>query len=117
MKPSSAKAKGRRLLKEVKARLLRTFGHLQDDDMVVTSAGTTGEDLQLSPAARDCVPFTIEGKNQERLNIWAAFKQAEEHRDEYPPMVVFTRNRTKVYAAVELDDMLELLRRAWDSWT
>ena len=37
--------------------------------------GESGEDIQLSPAARKLIPFAFECKNQEKLNIWESLKQ------------------------------------------
>ena len=70
MKTSSAKAKGRRLQQKVRDLLLETFTELEPDDIRSTSMGVSGEDLQLSPAARKLIPFAIECKNQEKLNVW-----------------------------------------------
>ena len=79
MRPSSAKAKGRRLQDAIRKDILYTFPQLEEDDVKCAIMGESGEDLHLSPAARRLVPFSIEAKNQESLSIWAALKQAEEH--------------------------------------
>ena len=71
--------------------------------------GESGEDIILSPAARDVIPYSFECKNQERLNIWESLKQAEDNCDKYTPAVVFKRNRTKTYIAIELDKFLEII--------
>lgn len=62
--------------------------------------------------------YHVEVKNDERLSIWAMLAQAE--RDCPPPsvdysitttpIVFFKRNGSKVYAAVDADTMLRLLR-------
>ena len=39
--------------------------------------GDSGEDILLSPAARKLFPFSVECKNQEKLNIWSSLEQAE----------------------------------------
>lgn len=112
MKTSSAKAKGRRLQQHVRDTLIETFG-LHEDDVLSRSMGASGEDLHLSPAARSHFPFSVECKNQERLSIWKALEQAEENAGEGSyPAVVFKRNRSKVYVAMELDDLLELMKGA-----
>lgn len=112
MKTSSAKAKGRRCANEVKNHLLRVFDVLRPDDIGITSSGETGEDLKLSPKARDLFPYSIECKNVERLNIWKALEQAEGHGD-YTPIVFFRKNRSKLYVAIEAEKFMELyeLRR------
>ena len=108
MKTSSAKAKGRRAAAQLRECLLETFPYLEEDDIFVTSAGETGEDLKLSPVARDVIPYSIEVKNCERLNVWQALKQADTR--DYTPLLVFTRNREDMYATVKLEDFLSLLK-------
>ena len=71
--------------------------------------GESGEDIILSPAARDLIPFSFECKNQERLNIWESLSQSEDNSDKNIPAVVFKRNRTKTYIAVELEEFLKLI--------
>ena len=109
MKTSSAKAKGRRLQQKVRDLLLETFTELEPDDIRSTSMGVSGEDLQLSPAARKLIPFAIECKNQEKLNVWDSLKQAEENSGDYDPVLIFKRNRSKIYATLQLDDLMRLL--------
>jgi hypothetical protein len=112
VRPQSAKAKGRRLQQEVRDAILATFdAQLQPDDVRSTSMGASGEDLLLSPAARAAVPFSIECKNVESLNIWKALEQAGGRQ--HPPLVVFRRNGTKAHAALPFDVLLELLRKAY----
>ena len=109
MKTSSAKAKGRRLQQKVRDLLLETFTELEPDDIRSTSMGVSGEDLQLSPAARKLIPFAIECKNQEKLNVWDSLKQAEENSGDYSPVLIFKRNRSKTYAVVNIDKFIELI--------
>ena len=109
MKTSSAKAKGRRLQQKVRDLLLETFTELEPDDIRSTSMGVSGEDLQLSPAARKLIPFAIECKNQEKLNVWDSLKQAEENSGDYDPVLIFKRNRSKTYAVVNVEKFIELI--------
>lgn len=114
MKTSSAKAKGRRLAASVKEALLTSQDTLQDADIAVTPSGVTGEDLWLSPAARLWFPFIIECKNQEKLSIWEALKQAESHKkegDKRVPLLCFSRNRSDTYVALKLSDLLNLIKK------
>lgn len=107
MKPRSAKNKGVRLQNATRDAILARFPDLEPDDVRTATMGASSEDILLSPAARRLVPFSIECKNQERLNIWAALEQAE--HGAFPPAVVFKRNRSKTYVAIELDALLNLL--------
>ncbi len=54
--------------------------------------------------------FHFELKNQEKLNIWKALQQARnDKRIGKIPLVIFTKNHEKDYAALELDDLLNLI--------
>ena len=112
MKTSSAKAKGRRLQQEVRALLVEAFHQLLPDDIRSTAMGQSGEDLQMSPLARQHIPFSFECKNQEKLNIWSAIKQAEANDQGYDPAVVFKRNRAKTYVAIPFDAFVDLIKKA-----
>jgi hypothetical protein len=101
LKVQSGKAKGRRLQQYVVSELL--------DDITSRSMGAGGEDILLSPIARQTIPFSIECKNTERLDLWKALQQAEENANEHIPLVIFKRNRSKVYAVIEFDKLKELL--------
>ena len=112
-KTRSAKAKGRRLQNQVRDLLLETFkDELEPDDIRSQIMGMSGEDIVLSPAARKLFPFSVECKNQEKLNIWGALEQAEENSGNHTPLVIFKRNRSKTYAVLEFDKLLELLNES-----
>ena len=71
--------------------------------------GESGEDIILSPAARDLIPFSFECKNQERLNIWESLSQSEENSGDYIPAVVFKRNRSNTFIALDLEEFLKII--------
>ena len=109
MKPRSAKNKGKRLQNKIRDLILEKFDILEPDDVRSITMGDSGEDILLSPAARRLFPFSVECKNQEKLNIWSALEQAEENSGNHSPLVIFKRNRSKTYAVLEFDKLLELL--------
>jgi len=109
MKPRSAKNKGKRLQNQVRDLILEKFQQLEDDDVRSTTMGDSGEDVLLSPFARRLFPYSIECKNQEKLNIWSSLEQAENNSGSHTPLLIFKRNRTKTYAVLEFDKLLELL--------
>ncbi len=112
MRTSSCKAKGRRLSTELVALLYRYAPELEPGDIVATSSGVTGVDVQLSPAALKLYPAAFECKNQEALNIWSALAQAESNAiaGKTMPVLVFRRNKSKTYAVVEVDILIRLMR-------
>ena len=81
MKTRSAKNKGKRLQNDVRDLILETFTELEPDDVRSTTMGDSGEDVLLSPAARKLFPFSVECKNQEKLNVWSSLEQAEQMQD------------------------------------
>ena len=109
MKPRSAKNKGKRLQNKIRDLILEKFNQLEPDDVRSVTMGESGEDILLSPAARKLFPFSTECKNQEKLNIWSSLEQAETNSGKHIPIVIFKRNRSKTYVALEFEKLLELL--------
>ena len=76
----TAKAKGRLGQNEIRDKILETFPDLEPDDVRSTTMGDTGEDIQLSPAARKKIPIKIRIKNLINIpfdvieNNWYAMK-------------------------------------------
>ena len=112
MKPRSAKNKGKRLQNKIRDLILEKFDILEPDDVRSITMGDSGEDILLSPAARKLFPFSVECKNQEKLNIWSSLEQAEKNSGNHTPLVIFKRNRSKTYAVLEFDRLLELLNES-----
>ena len=114
MKPSSCKAKGRRLQQQIVADLRRAFEtQLDEDDLRSTGMGQHGEDVQLSAAARRLIPFSFEAKNVERVNLWQAWEQcATNCAPAHAPCVVLKRNHVAPLAVIEWTAFVDLLRRA-----
>lgn len=111
MKTSSAKAKGRRLLSEVRDILIKRFS-FHPDDITVTPSGVTGEDLQLARCVKEVLPLCFEGKNQQSMNVWESLKQAESHvKDSRKPVLVFKRNHSEIYIALKFNDFLDLIQK------
>ncbi len=110
MNTRSRKNKGKRLQNKVRDLLLETFqNELEQDDIKSTTMGESGEDVQLSPAARKLIPYAIECKNQESLSIWKCLEQAESNSNGYEPLLIFKRNRSKTYVTMDMKEFLRLL--------
>ena len=109
MRPQSAKAKGRRFQQKVVASVLKAFPHLNPDDVVSTSMGCGGEDVRMSPLARESLPLSLECKCQERLNVWSCVEQARRNCPEGATgCVVFSKNHEETYAVVPWATLLDL---------
>jgi hypothetical protein len=109
MKSRSAKNKGKRLQNNVRDLILEKFQQLEEDDVRSITMGDSGEDILLSPAARKLFPFSVECKNQEKLNVWSSLEQTETNAGKHTPLLIFKRNRSKTYAVLQLDDLMRLL--------
>ena len=107
MNTSSAKAKGRRLQKWVREQLIEKL-EIHEEDIESRSMGAGGEDLIMARAARKKFPYSIECKNQEKLNIWEAHKQACENAGHYEPIVVIKRNNQKPLVLIDAEYFVRL---------
>ena len=70
--------------------------------------GAGGEDLIMARAARKKFPYSIECKNQESVNVWKSYEQAEENSGDYEPIVVLKRNNTRALVLVDADYFVRL---------
>ena len=93
----------------VRDAILATFPQLEPDDVKSTSMGATGEDVQLSPAARRLVPYQIECKNKATSQIHTYYEQAIQHGN-HEPLVVVKKDRDIPLAIVSLEHFLTLLK-------
>ena len=107
MRPQSAKAKGRRLQQQFRELLIETLG-IHPEDIENRSMGAGGEDLIMARAAREKFPFSIECKNQEKLNVWDAYKQASENSKNYEPIVVMKKNNHKTLVVLAAAKFVKL---------
>ena len=107
MKTQSAKAKGRRLQQWVRNLLIEKL-EVHPEDVESRSMGAGGEDLIMARAAREKFPYSIECKNQEKVNIWESYSQAVENSKDYEPIVVVKRNNHKPLVLVEAEYFIGL---------
>ena len=107
MKTQSAKAKGRKLQQWVRDQLIEQLD-VHPEDIESRSMGAGGEDLIMARAAREKFPMSIECKNQEKVNVWEAYKQAEDNSGNYEPVVVIKRNKVKPLVVVDAEYFVSL---------
>ena len=113
MKTQSAKAKGRRLQQWFRDLLVSKLG-IHKEDIESRSMGAGGEDLIMARAARTKFPYSIECKNQEKVNIWESYKQAETNSKDYEPILVIKRNNHKPLVLVDADYFVKLHKEKHD---
>ena len=109
MKTSSAKAKGRRLQQKFRDLLIEKLEN-HPEDIESRAMGSGGEDLIMARAARAKFPYSIECKNQEKLNIWAAWEQANGNKGLYEPMVVIKKNGVRPLVVLDAENFLEMIK-------
>jgi hypothetical protein len=102
MRPQSAKAKGRRLQQWVRDQLIEQL-EVHPEDIESRSMGAGGEDLIMARDARSKFPFSIECKNQEKLNIWDAYDQACANSGDYEPVVFIKKNGKKPLVVLDAE--------------
>ena len=110
MRTQSKKAKGRRLQQWVRDLLIEKL-EVHPEDIESRSMGAGGEDLIMSRSAREKFPYSIECKNQESLNIWKSYDQAQQNSGNYEPIVVLKRNNVKPLVLVDADYFVELHKK------
>ncbi len=110
MKVQSGKAKGRRLQQWTRDVLVESL-NIHPEDIESRSMGAGGEDLIMSRAAREAFPYSVECKNQEKINIWSAYSQASENSGKYTPIVVLKRNNVKPLVLIDAQDFIDIHKR------
>ena len=53
--------------------------------------------------SREKFPYSIECKNQEKVNVWESYSQAVENSKDYEPVVVIKRNNHKPLVVVDAE--------------
>ena len=109
MKTQSAKAKGRRFQQWVRDILIEKLD-VHPEDIESRSMGAGGEDLIMARAAREKFPYSIECKNQESLNIWKSYEQAQQNSGNYEPIVIIKRNKSKPLVLIDAEHFVSLLK-------
>ena len=113
MKTQSAKAKGRKLQQWFRDRLIDVL-EIHEEDIESRSMGAGGEDLIMARAAREKFPYSVECKNQEKINIWESYKQADMNSKVDEPVVVLKRNNHKPLVLVDAEYFVNLHKEKKD---
>mgnify|MGYP003300637037 CR=1 FL=1 len=76
---------------------------IHPEDIESRSMGAGGEDLIMARDARQKFPFSIECKNQEKLNVYEAYAQAQANSGDHEPVLFMKKNRKKALAVVDAE--------------
>ena len=107
MKTQSAKAKGRRLQQWFRDLLIEKL-NIHPEDIESRSMGAGGEDLIMARAAREKFPYSVECKNQEKINLWESYNQAQQNSKNHEPVVILKRNNFKPLILVDAEYFVKL---------
>lgn len=107
MKTQSRKNKGRKLQQWVVKKLIEVL-EVDPEDVKSTSMGAGGEDVILSKAGRKAFPYSVECKNQERVNLWSSWEQAVANSGRYQPLLIVKKNRQKPLAILDAEHFIEI---------
>ena len=107
MKTQRAKAKGRRFQQWVRNLLIEELS-VHPEDIESRSMGAGGEDLIMARAAREKFPYSIECKNQESLNVWKSYEQAESNSGDHAPILFIKRNNQKPLVVIDAEYFVKL---------
>ena len=107
MKTQSAKAKGRILQQWFRDLLIEKL-NIHPEDIESRSMGAGGEDLIMARAAREKFPYSVECKNQEKINLWESYNQAQQNSKNHEPVVILKRNNSKPLILVDAEYFVKL---------
>ena len=110
MKQNSRRAKGKKLQRIVRDKLLSAFPHLHQVDIKVAKVGQQGEDLKLSRIARRLIPYQFEMKNQEKFKTIYSFWDQSVRHGKYEPVLVIKQNSRRSLAVIDLDQFIDLIK-------
>jgi hypothetical protein len=113
IKTSSAKEKGRNFQQWVRDKIYIAFPHLEEGDVRSTSMGASGEDLQLSPAARKVFPYSVECKAHKSFAIYKVLEQASSNCPKgAEPIALIKGDRQRPLAVLDAEHFFQLIQAA-----
>lgn len=110
MKTSSAKQKGRLHQQWTRDQILKAFPDLEKDDVRSLSMGAGGEDILLSPKAREYFPFSVECKSLASFAFYKHLDQAKTNAPEgVEPLLVCKANRKNPVVIVDAEYFFNMI--------
>jgi hypothetical protein len=111
IKTSSAKAKARRLQDWVRDTIYKCFPSLEQGDVTCAIMGESGEDIKLSPAARQLIPISVECKARKSFALYNDYDQATTNAPKGMEPVLFIKgDRKKPLAVIDAEYFLDLMK-------
>ena len=110
MKQKSRRAKGKKLQKILRDKLLKSFPDLHAGHIKVAKVGQQGEDIKVSRIARRLIPYQWECKNQEKFSTLYSFFDQSCHHGPHEPVLVVKQNSRRALAIIDLDEFIDLIK-------
>jgi hypothetical protein len=105
---ASRKQKARLHQQSVQGRILKLDEKLTEEDVRSAPMGVPGEDLQLSPRAREVFPFNVECKRRKAFAFYKDMEQAEGHGP-HTPLLFMRADRKKGVVMMYEEDFFKLI--------
>ena len=110
MKLASKKRKSALLQNLVKKKILKTFPHLKNKDVITAATGENGPDIKLSKVAKKLVGCQFEIKNQQKMKtVYDWYRQAEKNSHKLMPTVVCKMNTREPLVVINMEDFFKLI--------
>lgn len=110
MTPITKRRKSALLQNLVRDKILKSFPHLKQADVVTAKHGETGPDVKLSKVARKLVGVNFECKNQMKMKtVYNWYLQAQKNT-KLMAAVVMKMNTRKPLVVIDLDDFFDLIK-------
>ena len=105
------KQKGRKFQQKVRDKIISVFSHkgVKAEDVKSTAMGQGGEDVQLSPFARQFFPYSIECKKHKSFSIYTVYDQAKSNCGEHEPIVFIEADRREALAVMSMEHFFKLV--------
>lgn len=114
MTPQGAKQKGRLLQQWVRDKIIENNPGLTTEDVRSTSMGNGGEDVQLSPRARELFPFQVECKSKSQVAVYSWYDQASEHGTN-EPLLIIKENGRRPLAILDATLLIKIIKDQYGS--
>lgn len=105
---ASKKAKGRKAQQWVRDLIYSVFPELDKGDVGSRSMGAQGEDIMLSPKARNLFPYSVEVKHHKAFSIYNVYKQATDNCNGGNPLAIIKQDRSRALAVVDAEYFIRL---------
>ena len=107
----SAKQKGRLGQDAVRQMILDAFPEFTEEDIKTAIMGEKGDDIKLSPQAKEKIPLAIEVKRRKSFKLLYDFIEQADRKDGRNPVVFLRGDRQPWLVILKADYFMELIKK------